>query len=368
MPRLSKPRLKKDASTPAQPRSPQAKGWVRELHNRRRPTTTPNQLEQDVDDVESSSDVEVLPQALSSAVEVAPNNTSPTLSYVESSALSADRFRTHIISHKSSPPSITFSGSERANLTTSRVNFWPGETLIQQNHPSNGLLLGLTTPQHLVISSRPERADIFRDFQRRYPIPQSSRGTPTLKRKRAGSLASEVKRRRGLASSKKEIDLPMLKESDAPAAVTTAAPPYEGRVQPFIFACAYLVGLVKANDTALHQSLWDDFVRFYTSQWMPRFKAWNKAEEEDNCRECPDSFLDHYKTDRTDSVMEPPLSMYCTQIRRPLYSGCVLFPQSLQEALCQHPETAAKATAWILASKSMFAKEGLPYKRSSLWN
>lgn len=147
----------------------------------------------------------------------------------------------------------------------------------------------------------------------------------------------------------------------------SAIPPYGGTNKEFILACAYLESLVSKKDTALHQSLWDDFVRFFTSVWMVRFESWKQRAREEDSMKHEDSFLDTLTVPDRAQKMEPPLSMYCTHVLRPVYDGCVVSPHSLSRVLLQYAKLAEDAKEWIQCNKPLLGLEGRPRKRSMLW-
>ena len=285
--------------------------------------------------------------------------------------------------------------------------FQSPENLAPSHHAEKTVLSVPLAPQLPPAPSKAEAPDTFRDFRRRYAKLAGAQVLQGVSSTGSDLVNIELQRRTKLWDVRGKLRVPELEHakgssSDVTRApqtrkcsdgepqqcqqkqrlaetlakstttlikseTTSAMPPYGGASREFILACTYLESLLRRNDTALHQSLWDDFVRFYTSVWMVRFSAWKQNIHDEDSIAREDSFLSSLTVPDGREMMEPPLSMYCTQVSRPLYAGCVLSPQSLPEVLHQYPGLAKDAKAWILSNKPWFGREGRPHKRSTLW-
>ena len=215
--------------------------------------------------------------------------------------------------------------------------------------------------------SQPQGQDIFREFRRRYPKLQDHRSTPRVRRNPIDVL-EEVAQQRKLKGERNRSSSEA-STTKAQALRLSGIPPFEGNLSQFIDACVYLETLVKAKDTALHQSLWDDFVRFYATIWAPLFDAW-KAKGRLNSQqvtESGDAYFTKLGLKHTPASMEPPVTMYCRDVFRPIYTGSILSPTTLPAVLCEHHGLTKKARLSLASYNALLGKEGYSSRRSRLW-
>lgn len=140
--------------------------------------------------------------------------------------------------------------------------------------------------------------------------------------------------------------------------VEARLPSYTCALSIFLVGCLYLYNMLQRNDTALHPHMWDDFVRFFTTDWWPLWRRYKDTEV--------------YAAEDEDSSLgegvETPLALYCRIVCVPLYTGRVLTPTTLPALVAQcDRESSTRARESVDQIVAQLGKEGRPKARSRLW-